>query len=472
MATSLPGRSLSLWLDSSDAPERPPLRGDTACDVCVVGAGIAGLTAALALARDGARVTVLEAGRVGGGVTGHTTAKLQSLHTLVYDELTSKHGPDAAATYATAQQDAIALVRRLVEELGIDCDARTRTAYVYVTDPTEASSIAKETEAARASGLPVRTAGPDIGLPYSITAAVALDEQLELHPRKYLLGLAAAIESLGGTIHERTPVTRLSERGGPVVHAGDLKVKADTVVVASHMPIFDRGMWWTRLTAKRSYLIALRGATTQPDGMFISADSPTRSVRLAPHDGEELLLVGGEGHTAGEDGDETPDRYAALIAFAREHFGTDDVTHRWSSQDLSPADGLPYAGPLTPVSSNVHIVAGFRKWGMTAGTAAAVALSDRLAGRENAFGDLCNAWRVTPLASARSVLAEGLKDARHFVGDHLRHRDAPTCTHLGCKVLWNVAEETWDCPCHASRFAEDGTVIQGPATKPLDLGRR
>lgn len=469
MSSPLPGRGLSLWLDSTDPPERPPLRGDTSCDVCVIGAGIAGLTAAHALAREGARVTVLEAGRVAGGVSGHTTAKFQSLHTLIYDELSGKHGAEAAATYATAQQDAIDHTRTTAEQLGIDCDLRERTAHVYVTDPDQASSIEAEVEAARAAGLPVTGHTGDIGLPFPVAASIALDRQLELHPRRYLLGLADAIEALGGTIHEHSAATGLSERGGPAVHVGDLRVAADTVIVASHMPLFDRGLWWTRLSAKRSYLIAVRGASVLPDGMYISADSPTRSVRTAPHDGEELLLVGGEGHTTGEQGSQTPDKYRALVDFAQEHFGSADVTHRWSSQDLSPADGMPYAGPLTPVSGGVHVLAGFRKWGMTAGTAAALALADRVQGRDNPVADLFAAWRVTPLQSARSVVAEGAKIGRHFVGDRILHRDAPTCTHLGCKLLWNAAESTWDCPCHASRFAEDGTVLQGPARKPLDL---
>jgi glycine/D-amino acid oxidase-like deaminating enzyme/nitrite reductase/ring-hydroxylating ferredoxin subunit len=493
-------RTVSLWMDSTAQPSYPPLSADTACDVCVVGAGFTGLTAALAFARAGASVVVLEAGAVGGGVSGHTTGKLSALHGLIYEELTRRHGIGAARIYADAQQQAIAFTRRLVEDLGIDCDLRERTAYVFARDAEDADDVEAELIAATAAGLPVRRldAAP---LPLPSATTMALDGQLELHPRKYTLALAEELARLGVRIHQHSAATGLTERGGPQVHVGSLRVRAGDVIVASHMPVFDRGVWFTRLSAKRSYLVAIRDADVVPDGMFISAGTPTRSVRVQPYDGADLVLLGGEGHTAGEHGDETPERYARLEADATAHFGG-HVTHRWSSQDLMPADGLPYAGRLTPISAHVHLIAGFRKWGLTTGPAAALALADKLAGRDSPLADLLDAWRLTPRLSARRVAAEGNKTSRHLVGDRLKpvadrtpadlqpgegallkhdgdvvaaHRDhegtlrmvSATCTHLGCRVAFNAAEETWDCPCHASRFAPDGTVIQGPATTAL-----
>lgn len=496
----LPGRGVSLWMQSTPTPEYPPLSSDASCDVCVVGAGFTGLTAALAFARDGASVIVLEAQTVGGGVSGHTTGKLSALHGLVYDELTRRHGAEAARVYATAQQQGIDLARTVIEEFAIDCDLREQTAFVYARDERDAEDVEAELAAAAAAGLAVRRLErAPLSVPTGVT--MALDGQLELHPRRYTLGLAAGLHAMGVRIHQHTVATGLTERGGPAVHVGDLRVRARDVVLATHMPLLDRGAWFARLSAKRSYLIAVRGADPLPDGMFISAGDPTRSLRRHREGGEELLLIGGEGHTAGEQGDETPDRYRALADYAARHFGG-TVSHRWSSQDLSPADGLPYAGRLTPVSAHVHVLAGFRKWGLTSGPAAALALADKLAGRESAVADLFDAWRVTPRQSARSVAAEGIKTTRHLVGDRLlpvsrrspetlepgegavlkhegrvvaahRGRDgtlrmlSATCTHLGCRVAFNAAEQTWDCPCHASRFAPDGTVLQGPATTPL-----
>ena len=221
---------------------------------------------------------------------------------------------------------------------------------------------------------------------------------------------------------------------------------------------------------------------------------------IHPHGEGELLLVGGEGHITGEDGD-TRARYAALEAFARERFAVEAVTHRWSAQDLHPADGMPYAGPLLPGLSGFWVAAGFRKWGLTNGTAAALIVADRLLGRPNRFAATFDASRITVRQSAMGVARELSKDARHLIGDWLRmplrsadalgpdeggivqvgglpaaayrasdgtlHLRSPACTHLGCRVAWNAAERSWDCPCHGSRFDVDGRVLQGPATRPL-----
>ncbi|MDO9356139.1 MAG: FAD-dependent oxidoreductase [Solirubrobacteraceae bacterium] len=499
----VPGESFSLWMDADQGDAFAPLTSSTSVDVCVVGAGIAGLTAAVELARRGRSVLVLEAQEVGGGVTGHTTGKVTALHGLVYDELRSKWGTDGAATYAAAQQTALEYVRESVRALGIDCDFRERDAYTYVVEPGDVRSIEKEVDAARAAGLAAEYV-ETTPLPFPVAAAIRLPDQAEFHARKYVLGLAREFVALGGRIAEQSRATGLTELRSTQVHVGELRVTAKDVVIASHMPFLDRGAFFVRLTAKRSYAIAQRATGPAPDGMFISSGStPSRSIRATPDgNGGELLVLGGEGHNAGEHGADTPQRYERLAAFGREHFGDGAVTHRWSSQDLQPADGLPYVGPLTPLSKHVYVASGFRKWGLTNGTAAAFAITDAITGSPSAFGELTKSWRITPRKSAVGLIKEGFKDGRHMVGDRLRpvSGDAPetlqpgegallrhdgtvvaaardldgtlhvrssVCTHLGCRVLWNTAERSWDCPCHGSRFATDGAVLEGPATRPL-----
>jgi glycine/D-amino acid oxidase-like deaminating enzyme len=467
----LTDRTASLWMDTTaDAPVRPPLSADLTVDVAVVGAGILGITTALLCARAGASVAVLDMDVVAGGVTGHTTAKVTPLHGAAYAELTAKHGADAAAAYASGNQAAMERVATLVDTLGIDADLRRRPALTYVTDPQQAPRLQREGDAARAAGLDARTV-TEAPLPFPIAAGVRLEDQVELNARRYVLGLAAELVALGGTIHERTRATGVSERGGPRIDtAAGPSVRAADVVVATLMPFLDRGLFFARLTPMRSYCIAVRAPVDRiPALMAISADGPTRSIRGAVGPGgEELLIVGGEGHPTGEEAD-TRQRYAALEAFAREEFGATEVTHRWSAHDLQPADGLPYVGRYTPLSHHLWTAAGFRKWGMTNATLAAEILSERIAGREHPLAATFDANRLDPRKAAPGIAKEVAKDARHFVVDHALHRDAPTCTHLGCRLSWNTAESSWDCPCHGSRFAADGAVLTGPATKPLDL---
>jgi glycine/D-amino acid oxidase-like deaminating enzyme len=307
-------------------------------------------------------------------------------------------------------------------------------------------------------------------VPHPVAAGVSLAEQLEIHPRRYLLGLARAFVEAGGRIFERTTATGVAERGGPEVQTeGGAVVEAHDVVIATLMPFLDRGVYFSRLTPQRSYCIAVRGVANVPTEMMISADQPTRSLRSARDaDGATLLVVGGEGHGTGEDSD-TRRRYAALEAYARERFGATEVTHRWSAHDLVSADGLPLVGRYTPASSHLWTAAGFRKWGMSNATMAAEILVRRLRGEEDALGDLFDTNRTDVTKAAPGVAKKVAKDALHFVGDRIRERDAPTCTHLGCKTTWNTAERTWDCPCHGSRFDAEGRVLTGPATKPLEL---
>jgi glycine/D-amino acid oxidase-like deaminating enzyme/nitrite reductase/ring-hydroxylating ferredoxin subunit len=497
--------SSSLWMSSAPAASRPALQHDLEVDVCVVGAGVLGMTTALLLARQGARVAVVEAWQVGSGVTGHTTAKVTALHSAAYQEIRGKHGDGAARAYAQANVRGLDTVVELVHELRIDCELRHKPAFTYVVDPEQRETVEAEVEAASAAGLAVRYT-EETPLPYPVAAAVRLDEQAEFHPRRYLLGLAEAVEQLGGQIFERTRVVGLHSAQRPrLVTESGAAITADEVIVATLMPIFDRGLFFARCTAMRSYAIAVRTAAGAGiDGMLISADQPTRSLRSTPDPSGpgELMIVGGEGHVTGEDSD-TRQRYAALIDFARQRLDATQMVHHWSAHDLQPADGLPYTGHLGS-SERVWTAAGFRKWGFTNATAAAIELSARIGGELPPWGDVFNANRVAPMKSARGVTTEVAKDARHLIGDRLRgpelssldelepgqgawvkvegetvaaSRDdngqlyvvSPTCTHMGCRVTWNSAERSWDCPCHGSRFGPDGTVLQGPAVNALEV---
>ena len=497
-------RTSSLWMETSEAGNRthPPLRGDLRVAVCVVGAGITGLSAALELRRRGHEVAVVDRSVVGGGTSGFTTAKLSALHGGSYQEITRMHGRDAAAAFARVNLRGLERIRAEVAGLGIDCDLRERPSYLYAAaGDGERPKIEDEHEAARAAGLAVELVD-DVPLPYATQGAVRLGGQAEFHPRRYLAALADELVRLGVTVHERTHVVALRD-GAPVrleTEAGPV-ITADHVVLATHVPFPDRALFFARMSFARSYAVALRIAEPPPEGMLINfGRSATRSIRSHPVDGREMLIVGGEGHEVGE-GLPTAEHYENLERFAREHWTVQGVEHRWSAQDAMPSDAMPYVGRLTPRTRAVWTATGYRKWGLALGAEAGAMLAAAIDGEPAAELDVLTPNRRPPLRSLTTIAKERSKDGFHFVADRLRRRGSASaplapgegrivsrrgrqlavsrdddgveravsarCTHLGCIVAYNDAERTWDCPCHGSRFALGGEVLEGPATSPL-----
>jgi glycine/D-amino acid oxidase-like deaminating enzyme/nitrite reductase/ring-hydroxylating ferredoxin subunit len=486
----------SVWVDTGPQhDERPQLDGDVDAEVCVIGGGIVGITTAALLQDAGVRTVLLEANRLACGVSGFTTAKVSSQHGLAYARLRSRFGRDGAATYGAANQAALEWMAARVEHDGIECDWRRRPSYAYLTE--DRAKAEQEADAAIEAGLPASLV-EETGLPYDVAAAVRFDDQAEFHVRKYLLALGAALSE----VYERSHAVDVDVNGHCVVKTPGGRVTADRVVVATHYPFLDRSLAFPRVHPQRSYALVCSVDGEPPPGMYISGDSPTRSVRAVPVGGEEKLLVGGEGHHVGEGGD-TEERYAALEAFAREHWAVRSVDYRWSSQDNTTIDTVPYVGRLSPFGDKLLMATGFAKWGMTGGTAAALILADELLGRENPWASLFDPNRIKPRASAVRFVEENARVGLHMVGDRIRHRGtrpiedlapgegdivragdqkvaghrrddgtlvavSPVCTHLGCQVNWNIAERSWDCPCHGSRYSPEGDVLQGPAVHRLE----
>jgi glycine/D-amino acid oxidase-like deaminating enzyme/nitrite reductase/ring-hydroxylating ferredoxin subunit len=492
----------SPWLATAPAQAAAPeLDGDVRADVAVIGGGIVGITTALLLTEAGARVVLLEADRLGHGVSGHTTAKVSSQHGLIYARLRSRFGAEAARTYGLANEAALKWIADRVRRDGIDCDFRRRVAFAYATSSRERARCEAEVRAAAAAGLPASLAEAT-PLPFAVAGAVRFDGQAEFHVSRYLAGLTEALAAGGCRIFERSRAVEVDTDERCVVKTPGGRVTADRVVVATHYPFLDRSLAFARVHAERSYALLCRIDGAPPEGMFISAGSPTRSVRAVPLDGEELLLVGGEGHRTGTGGD-TEEHYRRLEAFAREHWDVRSVEYRWSAQDPTTVDGMPYVGRLTPRGDRLLMATGFAKWGITGGTAAALILADLLQDRENPWAGLFDPYRLTVRASAAGLVKNGAEVALRFAGDRIgpldgrsldelapgegsviRHagetvaayRDAdgsvaavsPVCTHMGCHVTFNAAERSWDCPCHGSRFALDGSVLEGPAVHRLE----
>jgi glycine/D-amino acid oxidase-like deaminating enzyme/nitrite reductase/ring-hydroxylating ferredoxin subunit len=502
----LPGTEESYWIRTAPGPVHPRLESDVEADVAVLGAGIAGISTAWELSDAGYSVVLLEADRIAAGVTGYTTAKLSSLHTLLYGKIRGSAGPDAARLYARSQQDAVERVASLSDRLGIDCDLERVPGYTYVEGPELLDDIGDEAIAAIDAGLPASYTS-ETGLPFRVAGAVRVEDQAQFHPRAYLLGLAADLVRRGGRIFEGSRAVGLDE-GDPcrVTTENGAVVTARHVVVATHYPVFDRALLFARLDPVREVVVASAiPVADDPGGIYITPEQNTRSVRTAPlDDGRRLLIVTGEHFTPGtEEPGEVAERYQRLVDWTRERFPAAGVLYRWATQDNSTTDQLPFVGPLHPGARNVYVAAGFGGWGMSNGVMAGRLLVATIAGQELPWTSLYDPRRFHPRREAGALAGLQGKVAQHFVGDRLRgsevnspadlapgagavvrvghrrcavYRDddgvlhglSARCTHLGCLVHFNDTEVAWECPCHGSRFAVDGSVLQGPANRPLE----
>jgi glycine/D-amino acid oxidase-like deaminating enzyme/nitrite reductase/ring-hydroxylating ferredoxin subunit len=479
----------SLWLDTAHAPVRrePPL--PRSADVVVLGAGIAGLTTAFLLAEAGRKVLVLEAETIGAGVTGHTTAKLTTQHELIYHRL-----GDRAASYGASQLAALEWVRNTATTYGVDCDLERTDSHVHTTDPARLPELRAEVTAATAAGLPADLVTA-IDPPLGAVGAVRFRDQAQFHPQKWLLALADLTEAAGGRVIEGVRATGLREGDPSIVRTTAGAVRAKDVVVATHYPVFDRGLFFARLEPTRDLVVA-GPADREVTGTYLDADTH-HSVRAAATPDGRQVIVGGEHYRVGDHVD-VDERFRRLESWARANVGLTDVRYRWSAHDLSTLDDVPYVGRYHPRAANLWVATGFGQWGMTGGTAAGLLLRDLVQGEDNPYTGLYDPGRV----SLGPLITTNLPVVKFLVGDHLRALRGPSpedlgpgeatvtrqglsmvaayrddggelhtvgahCTHMGCLVAFNNAERTWDCPCHGSRFDVDGHVLHGPAVKPL-----
>lgn len=500
---SLPGKGESLWLGTTPATDYPLLEEDSFFDVVVVGGGIVGLTAALLIKETGATVAVVEACCVAGGVSGHTTAKVTTAHGIVYRQLVQRFGRERARQYAEVNQAAVDFVASFAEKHNIACDLEREPAYTYSVGDTKPETIAAEVEAAMGLGLPV-SYRDRLDLPFAVRAAIAYENQIAFHPRKYLLAMAERIEGGGSRIFERSRALGVQEGSPCRVRTERGEIRGDRVIVATHFPILDRGLYFARLSPFRSYLLAVKAEEPLPEGMYYSEDGPVYTFRRhRMHGGPTLFLVGGQNHPVGHETD-TAERYRRAEAFARRHFKVESVEFRWSTQDNGSFDRVPFIGPYGGGLSRVYTATGFGGWGLSNGTAAGMILADLIAGRFDIRHSIFDPSRSSSFLTGRFV-HRNLHVARTFFKDHLAspvkgdaedlaageagirkkdhheaaayrdeagtlHTHSPYCTHMGCKVQWNNAEKSWDCPCHGSRFDAEGRVIHAPATKDLKKG--
>ncbi|MDO7882609.1 FAD-dependent oxidoreductase [Salinibacterium soli] len=481
----------SLWLDRAPGIPTDPFPDGGRFDAVVVGGGLTGMTTALLLARAGRSVAVLEARSVGAVTTGNSTAKLSLLQGTRLSALLGANGRIVLSAYVDSQRAAVEWLVEYLSDSGVEFDYRD--AVTYAATPEEESSIRREYDTARLAGLPV-VLDPRADLPFETFGAVVLARQVQFDPMEVLARLTADVRDAGGVVVEGVRARRV-RAGDPVrvgTDAGELL--ADRVVLATGIPVLDRGLYFAKVEAQRSHVVAFEvpEQDRRESGMFLSAGQPARSIRW--HRG--LLLVGGDGHPTGRASSDA-DPYAEIETWTREHWPLARRTHAWSAQDYAAASHVPFVGPLPRGRGRVLLATGFEKWGMTGAVSAALTLAADLGAADRtdwmrvlrhritlpqalARGIGANArvltWYARSWASAlarTNALPEGMLRARGIlpaVVDPAAPDDCPmslVCPHLGAVVRWNGAERSWDCPAHGSRFSADGALLEGPARRGL-----
>lgn len=428
----------SIWTATASLPHFPPLRGEVKTDVLIVGGGMAGLLTAYLLREAGVNCAVAEAGSIAEGNTGCTTAKITAQHGLIYHKLLDRLGPERGKLYYQANHEALERYRTLCRD--IPCDFSPQDNFIYAReDPAE---LEGELEALGRMGIPGELVR-EVPLPFPTLGAVRFPDQAQFHPLKFL---AAIAEDL--SVYENTPVRQLG-KGFALTDRG--KILAEKTVVATHFPILNKhGSYFLKLYQQRSYALALEGVPPV-EGMYLDAAENGLSFRSF----RGQMILGGGGHRTGKPGG----GWSELEAFARTHYPDAQCTHRWAAQDCMSLDSMPYIGLYSARTPDLYVATGFNKWGMTGSMVAAKLLTDLITGRGSPYAAL-----FSPSRSMRSAqLGRNAWEAtRNLLSPSPRR-----CPHLGCALKWNPQEHTWECPCHGSRFDQEGTCLDNPATGNL-----
>lgn len=498
----------SVWMATANTPSQPPLKDNLRTDVCIIGAGIAGMTTAYLLAKEGRSVVVLDDGVIGGGMTGRTTAHLTNAYDDRYFEMEKMHGADGSRLIAQSHTAAIDKVEQIARDEQIECGFERLDGYLFVPPGESTDVLNDELKAAHRAGL------VDVELvqrapieSFDTGPALRFPRQGQFHPLDYLTGLTRALTRAGGRIFSETHATtfnggseaRVETNLGPVV-------TCDVIVVATNSPVNDRVAVHTKQAPYVTYVIGARvpkGSVTR--ALYWDTPDPYHYVRLQADkfNGQyDILIVGGEDHKTGQENDGA-ERFARLEQWTRERFPQiGEVQFRWSGQVMEPVDGIAFIGRNPLDDDNVFIATGDSGQGMTHGTIAGMLLTDMLQGRNNPWEDLYSPSRIK-LRSLPEYASENINVAGQFTDyvtageiksvDELRagegaimrdglsklavyrddggvvHKLSAVCPHLGCVVAWNSTEKTWDCPCHGSKYRADGRVYNGPANSDLTV---
>lgn len=428
----------SIWLENFQVDHREKLQGDIAAEVAVVGGGMAGVLIAHQLKARGISCVLVESGRIGMGITKNTTAKITAQHNLIYHQLTGSAGEEKARQYLQANLAAVTAYRALCKN--IDCDFSDQSAFVYSLKNRR--KLEEEVAAVQNLGF-AASFTEKTALPFPVAGAVEFPNQAQFNPLKFIRALAAQL-----TIYEDTAVISVEDN---IVQTDYGKITAQTVVIASHFPFVNApGYYFARMYQQRSYVVALKNAPPLT-GMYIDESEDGFSLRSY----DDLLLVGGGGHRTGKQGG----GYDQVRKFVRQTYPHAQEKCCWATQDCMTLDKIPYIGQFSRVTPNTFVATGFNKWGMTTSMVSSMLLADQITGQKNEFAEVFSPQRM---CVNKQFFINGAQTVTSLLSLRTKR-----CSHLGCTLVYNRQEHSWDCPCHGSRFAEDGSLIDNPARKGL-----
>lgn len=498
-------KSTSLWYESVTMPHFSTMTEDISVDVCVVGGGIAGLTSAYLLLKEGKKVCILENGELCSGQTGRTTAHFSTALDDRYFNLEKYHGMDGAQLAATSHSQAIDLVIGIIQNEQIDCDLEIIDGYLFAADDERNNVLRTELKACHRAGLDdVEFLERSPLVSFYSGPCLRFPKQMKLHPLKYLKALTQAIVNAGGEIYTHTHV--VSAQGGEKTETKTKRgftVTSHSIIMATNTPINDRVVIHTKQSAYRSYVLGfLIPKGSVQNALYWDTLDPYHYIRIdQATETDDMLIVGGADHKTGQT-DDAEENFKTLETWVRNRFPmAKNIVHQWSGQVMEPVDGLAYLGRNPMDEDNVYIITGDSGNGMTHCTIGAMLITDLIMGRQNPWSDLYSPNRISLRAAPEFIKenanvmaqysewleAKSMPDFDHIAANEgvvLRHGlkivaayknevgeikfISAACPHLGGMVHWNNVEKSWDCPCHGSRFNAYGKVIEGPALTDLE----
>lgn len=496
------GAYVSLWQEVPVYQTQGKVSAKPVYDVIIVGGGITGVTTALELQKAGKQCLLIEANNLCYGTTSGTTAHLNTMLDTPYPTIIKNFNRDNAKLVHQAASEAVNAVRKNITEHSIDCGFEDTNAYVFSQDEKQTEELDNLFTDGRDVGLSVEYV-KNIPTTMPFIRAIEVAGQAKFHPTQYVHSLARKFEELGGLIKQYCMVQHTheeSERIKVTTSTGTYRSRA--LIYATHIPP-GINLVHLRCSPFRSYAMAVKLADgNYPQGLIYDMQTPYHYYRTQIVNGEKFLIAGGKDHKTGHE-QNTENFFRLLESHVRKHFNVKEVTYQWSSQYYEPVDGLPYIGHFPGHEENVYVATGFGGNGMTYSHVAAHILTDLVMGRENSYKTLFSPSRIKPIAGFADFIEHNTDVVRRFIGkwfsaeelnetaslapgegkvvifngnilalskdnDHTLHAVSPACTHMKCSVGWNLAEQSWDCPCHGARYSPDGKVLNGPASKDLE----